>query len=175
MFQKEIEHLYNNDIFIALCKRYGGDNFEDLRQEIIVMIMEMPQDKLSHIVDSNYLLPYALQMVRFQTSTHPRSQGTKFNKLFNQKNQSIDEIYHPTEYEPDLELNFIDSKIILKKIWDDSSSQDNKYFYHSRLVLEKLKYKHFTMLSKVTKIPYKSVLDAVKQYRNYLDQWQKNN
>ena len=79
MINEAIAKLYTNDIFNCICMQHGGEHGEDIKGDIIMMILSIPEPKLKHIVSEGYLLPYALQMVRYQCSSN---KSTKLNKKY---------------------------------------------------------------------------------------------
>jgi len=79
-----------------MCRRYGGHNHLDLKQEVILIVLEIPEEKQRMIIENNYLLPYALQIIRFQVST---TKWTKYRKKYgNRENITpFSEIKLPSE------------------------------------------------------------------------------
>ena len=160
-----------------MCRQYGGNNSADLKSEVILLILEMPADKLKHIIDENYLLPYSLQILRLQTRGHKWSTFKK--KYLNEKEQLVEDItIFESEPESDFEtlkneIETIECKIkrgerIYKRIIDDAANQNSGHFYHARLVIEKMKHKSTKSLSRATNIPYLSMRYALKEYRDFL-------
>ena len=73
-----------------------------------------------------------------------------------------------------LEEEFIDTEKVVKKIEEDMLDQNNKYFYHSRLLNELIITGVNTkQLSRDIGIPYTSVRHAIKEYRQHLKEWLK--
>jgi len=154
-----------------MCKRYGRDNYLDLRSEVILIILELNEDKKKMIIENGYLLPYALQVTRFQVSD---KNWTNFRKLFGNRENHV----FVEDFKDIADINtseHLDPQNIVTKIKSDTLSKSNPYFYHSRLLDELLtNHKSVTDLSKAIGIPYRSVCYAIKEYRTYLKQWSKS-
>ena len=67
-FNQHITNLYSNKLFNDMCRRYGHANHEDLKSEVMTILLELSEEKKQQIIDSDYLLPYAIQTARYQTS-----------------------------------------------------------------------------------------------------------
>lgn len=185
-----IVEVFKSKLFNDMCRRYGKDNHQDLKSEVLLMICEMPMEKKIKIVDGGYLLPYALQMLRFQGT------GNK-NNTFQKHFQNKKEIpyYFKVDYGPHgekMQSNFIDTygthtlkveeydaekaeieEKITEKIKQDSVSQSNEFFYHSRLILESIKYKNVKKTANAIGIPYNSVRRSLSDYKKALMEWAK--
>jgi hypothetical protein len=87
----------------------------------------------------------------------------------------IDKLFDIPIYDlHDIDEEFIDAEKIVKKIESDMLNQDNKYFYHSRLLNELIITGVNTkQLSRDIGIPYTSVRHAIKEYRLHLKEWLK--
>lgn len=132
----------------------------------MLMILEMPVDKKQNIVDAGYLLPYCIQMARFQATG--RYTNKRFLKLFHdQKIIYTDQVPEINIEEYDHEIDEMANKMgeILKQ---DSLDQSNEFFYHSRLLLETLKYRSVKQTAKAIGIPYNSVRRSLTDYKNSL-------
>lgn len=171
MFDREISELYQNQMFVDFCNHRGGEYREDLRNEIIVIILEMPQEKLKHIIDNGYLLPYAIQIIKQQTSTHAQSIGTRFNKIKQARIvKDTCNVYELEKQEtPYDEIKDRIETMVLEKIHSDTIPQET--FYKSRLILELINKKSVFQIAKKVGIPYRSVLETVNNYKQELIQW----
>jgi hypothetical protein len=91
-----------------------------------------------------------------------------------QNKQSLP-IFDVKDYDAhDLDEEFIDTEKVVKKIEQDMLDQNNKYFYHSRLLNELIITGVNTkQLSRDIGIPYTSVRHAIKEYRLHLKEWLK--
>ena len=174
MRDKPITELYQDKLFLSMCKKYGKENSEELRSEVISILLEMPGDKLNHIIENGYLLPYTLQIVRFQSI----DEKSKFNSQFIIY-ETIDNIeipFDPIETQTELmesELRQLKAEITLKKIESDSLDQSNKYFYQANIAKSKPKYGSIRALSRKVGIDYRGMQIALNQYIEYLKEWQK--
>ena len=185
----------DSKIFNDYCKKYGHNNHQELKSEVLSILLELPDHKKEAIAENNYLTPYALQILKFQVS---HCNWTAFRKKFgNRENlvlvENFDDdkgkIYIENHYQNkqslpifdvkdydahDLDEEFIDTEKVVKKIEQDMLDQNNKYFYHSRLLNELIITGVNTkQLSRDIGIPYTSVRHAIKEYRQHLREWLK--
>jgi hypothetical protein len=185
----------NSKIFNDYCKKYGHNNHQELKSEVLSILLELPDHKKETISENNYLIPYALQILKFQVS---HCNWTAFRKKFgNRENLVLVEnfdgdkgkIYIENHYQNkqsvplfdikdydahDIDEEFIDTEKVVKKIEEDMLDQNNKYFYHSRLLNELIITGVNTkQLSRDIGIPYTSVRHAIKEYRQHLKEWLK--
>ncbi len=185
----------DSKIFNDYCKKYGHNNHQELKSEVLSILLELPDHKKETIAENNYLTPYALQILKFQVS---HCNWTAFRKKFgNRENlvlvENFDDdkgkIYIENHYQNkqslpifdvkdydahDLDEEFIDTEKVVKKIESDMLDQNNKYFYHSRLLNELIITGVNTkQLSRDIGIPYTSVRHAIKEYRQHLKEWLK--
>jgi hypothetical protein len=185
----------DSKIFNDYCKKYGHNNHQELKSEVLSILLELPDHKKETIAENNYLTPYALQILKFQVS---HCNWTAFRKKFgNRENlvlvENFDDdkgkIYIENHYQNkqslpifdvkdydahDIDEEFIDTEKVVKKIEQDMLDQNNKYFYHSRLLNELIITGVNTkQLSRDIGIPYTSVRHAIKEYRQHLREWLK--
>ena len=185
----------DSKIFNDYCKKYGHNNHQELKSEVLSILLELPDHKKETISENNYLIPYALQILKFQVS---HCNWTAFRKKFgNRENLVLVEnfdgdngkIYIENHYQNkqsvplfdikdydahDIDEEFIDTEKVVKKIEEDMLDQNNKYFYHSRLLNELIITGVNTkQLSRDIGIPYTSVRHAIKEYRLHLKEWLK--
>lgn len=174
----EIARVFKSRDFIAMSKRYGRENHEDLRSEVMVMLLETPKVKLDNIISNGYLLPYAINIMRNQASGANKS--TKFSKSYQDERMMYTEITITgiPVYQQDASEDYDDEiwrhireRIVLVKIKDDAEKQTNAWFYHSRLFLLQMEHKNKKNLSKKIGIPYNSILYAINEYKNHLKEW----
>lgn len=186
--------VFNSRLFNDFCKRYGGDNHEDLKSEVMLIICELPNEKKENIVRNDYLLPYALNIIRNQVSTKKWTQWRKkyenrlpvipndflvfrdrlgFNdaEYFGDVWQQSDNWYGADRMVDELDPVDLTNEKILKKVKDDSLNQNNEYFYHSRVLLESMKYRNVKKTAEAIGIPYKSVLRNLNDYKEALKEW----
>ena len=185
----------DSKIFNDYCRKYGHNNHQELKSEVLSILLELPDHKKETISENNYLIPYALQILKFQVS---HCNWTAFRKKFgNRENLVLVEnfdgdkgkIYIENHYQNkqsvplfdikdydahDIDEEFIDTEKVVKKIEEDMLDQNNKYFYHSRLLNELIITGVNTkQLSRDIGIPYTSVRHAIKEYRLHLKEWLK--
>ena len=185
----------DSKIFNDYCRKYGHNNHQELKSEVLSILLELPDHKKETIAENNYLTPYALQILKFQVS---HCNWTAFRKKFgNRENlvlvENFDDdkgkIYIENHYQNkqslpifdvkdydahDIDEEFIDTEKVVKKIEQDMLDQNNKYFYHSRLLNELIITGVNTkQLSRDIGIPYTSVRHAIKEYRQHLKEWLK--
>jgi hypothetical protein len=185
----------DSKIFNDYCRKYGHNNHQELKSEVLSILLELPDHKKETIAENNYLTPYALQILKFQVS---HCNWTAFRKKFgNRENlvlvENFDDdkgkIYIENHYQNkqslpifdvkdydahDIDEEFIDTEKVVKKIESDMLDQNNKYFYHSRLLNELIITGVNTkQLSRDIGIPYTSVRHAIKEYRQHLREWLK--
>ena len=161
----------NSKIFNDYCRRYGHNDHQELKSEVLSILLELPQHKKDTIAENNYLTPYALQILKFQVS---HCNWTAFRKKFgNRENLVLVENFEDIE-----DIEYFEDEIqiekIVAKIEEDMLDQNNKYFYHSRLLNELIITGVNTkQLSRDIGIPYTSVRHAIKEYRLHLKEWLK--
>jgi hypothetical protein len=161
----------DSKIFNDYCRRYGHNDHQELKSEVLSILLELPQHKKDTIAENNYLTPYALQILKFQVS---HCNWTAFRKKFgNRENLVLVETFEDIEdieyFEDDIQV-----EKIVAKIEEDMLNQNNKYFYHSRLLNELIITGVNTkQLSRDIGIPYTSVRHAIKEYRLHLKEWLK--
>jgi hypothetical protein len=187
---KVISEVFCSKLFCDMCRRYGGNDHEDLKGEVMLMILEMPMEKKQNIADAGYLLPYALQMARFQSTG--KYTNKRFLKLFkrerevaftmkmstNKKTSSSNETFFETDASEisrnipenddyDHEIDELAEKFgdILKR---DSHDQNDPFFYHSRLFMETMKYRSVRQAAKVIGIPHRSISRSLTEYKKVL-------
>jgi hypothetical protein len=186
----------DSKIFNDYCKKYGHSDHQELKSEVLSILLELPEHKKDTIAENNYLTPYALQILKFQVS---HCNWTAFRKKFGNREKLVmfDDVNLHSQYARDNEISdkfimveklfdipmydlhdideeFIDAEKIVKKIESDMLDQNNKYFYHSRLLNELIITGVNTkQLSRDIGIPYTSVRHAIKEYRLHLKEWLK--
>jgi hypothetical protein len=161
----------DSKIFNDYCRKYGHGDHKELKSEVLSILLELPQHKKDTIAENNYLTPYALQILKFQVS---HCNWTAFRKKFgNRENLVLVETFEDIE-----DVEYFEDEIqvekIVAKIESDMLDQNNKYFYHSRLLNELIITGVNTkQLSRDIGIPYTSVRHAIKEYRLHLKEWLK--
>jgi hypothetical protein len=195
-FNIQLCEFNDSKIFNDYCKKYGHSDHQELKSEVLTILLELPQHKKDTIAENNYLTPYALQILKFQVS---HCNWTAFRKKFGNREKLvmfddinlhtqnirnnditdkfviIDKLFDIPIYDlHDIDEEFIDTEKVVKKIESDMLDQNNKYFYHSRLLNELIITGVNTkQLSRDIGIPYTSVRHAIKEYRQHLKEWLK--
>ncbi len=195
-FNIQLCEFNDSKIFNDYCRKYGHNNHQELKSEVLSILLELPDHKKETIAENNYLTPYALQILKFQVS---HCNWTAFRKKFGNREKLVmfDDVNLHSQYARDNEISdkfimveklfdipmydlhdideeFIDAEKIVKKIESDMLDQNNKYFYHSRLLNELIITGVNTkQLSRDIGIPYTSVRHAIKEYRQHLKEWLK--
>lgn len=170
-FNIQLCEFNDSKIFNDYCKKYGHSNHQELKSEVLTILLELPDHKKDTIAENNYLTPYALQILKFQVS---HCNWTAFRKKFgNRENLVLVETFEDIE-----DIEYFEDEIqvekIVAKIEEDMLDQNNKYFYHSRLLNELIITGVNTkQLSRDIGIPYTSVRHAIKEYRLHLKEWLK--
>lgn len=154
-----------------MCRRYGGDNHKDLRSEVILIILELPEEKKQMIIENGYLMPYTLQIIRFQVSA---KNWTAYRKKYGNR-EGLDYVADFQDTPDAMPDEQVDCNQIVDKIKTDTIQQQNRYFYHSRLLEELILHdNNVKSLARSIGIPYQSVRSALKEYRKHLKQWANN-
>lgn len=172
---RAIVEVFKSDLFNNMCKRYGGNNHEDLKGEVMLIICELPQEKKKQMIENNYLMPYALRVLRFQSAGDSRcARGNSFQRKFADPTMIYtgDTIDIPST--PGYGIDFINDILepkVCSKVAEDGREQTNPYFYHSRLLMETIRYKSMKEAAKVIGIPYVSVQRNLKDYKKFLNEW----
>jgi hypothetical protein len=168
----------DSKIFNDYCRKYGHGDHQELKSEVLSILLELPQHKKDTIAENNYLTPYALQILKFQVS---HCNWTAFRKKFGNRENLVlfgDCGDLSKAFANIIDFDYFEDEIqvekIVAKIEEDMLDQNNKYFYHSRLLNELIITGVNTkQLSRDIGIPYTSVRHAIKEYRLHLKEWLK--
>lgn len=174
MINQAITELYTDLVFIRVCKKYGKENHEELRSEVITILLEMPGERLTHIIENQYLLPYAYNVARIQGI----DERSRFNKMFalSETINNLEISYDPIEEKTlilDIEQRHQQATKLLEKIESDSLEQSNQFFYEANIAKSKPKYGSIRALSRKVGIDYRGMQIALNKYIEYLKEWQK--
>lgn len=163
-----IIELSENPKFDLACKFYGGHLKDDLKQEVLVKLLES-KHLIENAVNNNYLTFYAINMARNFTTKR-----AKFNKLFTFEYQEIS-----------CDLDFIDNEFnlyeevekdyLIKYINETSTNHSSQYFYHCNVVLSVINHKSVKAFSREVGIPYLSILFTIKELSKHLKKIIKQN
>jgi hypothetical protein len=142
-----------SDDVINACKIIGGNEWEDLRGEIVTRLLEMNLERLQGIKSiKGYMLMSCYNL------------GLDKKKKFKDIN-FVELPYQLTELAP------IDHQDLLDKIEADSNNP--KRFYHARVFKYCIQYKTAQNFSQASGIPYNEVRRAFNDYKKYIKQWTK--
>jgi len=195
-----IEQVFNAKLFQDMCRKYGGRDYEDLKSEAMLSILEVPKQKLDGIIEKGYLLPYVLSMLRNMVSTKGGKGWSRFRRQFgnregllsieDMKNLRIEQVDYFDFRSPgslfilagiedsigdDFSERARMETVILEKIEQDCIERaENKYWYNARLLKLSFEYKNPKKMAEAVGIHYNSVLYALKEYREHLAEWIKS-
>ena len=156
-----ITSLYNDkDITDAINKMHPEELRDDLRQEMFMVILEMPEQKLKEKFDEGslkwYLIRTMLNMIK--------SDRSGFYMKFRRCNEELTEKHDKPDLKEDDELLDRVNGII-----------ENVHWYEREiLMLHTEKGKTFRAISKDTKIPYRSILETMKNTKHKLKRMIRN-
>lgn len=166
MINEIITNLYKNQLLNKelkhLCKNNDKFTSDELLHQIVIKLYDMDRTKLLKLNEDNSLFKFSIRIALNLIIDEFRK--TK-NKTFTKIEDSIDLLIEQDSYT--IERKELIEKLI-NQLNTDSIEQTNTYFYHSRLILELLNYKSVAELSRVTKIPAKSIYIALDEYKSHL-------
>lgn len=163
---KAVEWLFEEE-FEVIFRNIGGDNWEDLRQEIAVIVLEYDRDKMNEIVNrgKNH---FKFWIVRSSMNTMTPVVGKLF-RLLNQYSEKVKFVkvedvsrFSETPEEVD-EIIIHDVEKIKKKL-------DSLHFYDKRIFEYYLQYGSLRRVSQVVGIPYTSIYHTIKKVKKCLKQ-----
>lgn len=138
---------------INACKVIGGNEWEDLRGEIVTRLLEMNEERLKGIKSiKGYMIMSCYNL------------GLDKKKKFKDIN-FVELPYQMTELDP------ICHQELLDKI--ESDANNPKRFYHARVFKYCIQYKTAQNFSQASGIPYNEVRRAFNDYKIYIKQWTK--
>jgi len=158
----EITELYDNNIFNYWCKKYGKELYEDLKNDVILLLLE----NKNFIKIKEYLLPYSIQTIRFY-SLDKKKTVSEFTKKYKYRFdvQNIENFEEIKEDEPTEE-----STLINKVIKDCNTSGK---LFAARILVENANGKSIVKIAKQAGLPYDLTIREVRNYKKELKQWQK--
>jgi hypothetical protein len=152
-----IENLYlDKDIAQGIAKMQPADLQDDLRQEMFMVLCEMPEEKLLQMHSEGYLKFFLVRTMLNMMKSDRSTFYNKFRKIYSEVDGSIDKAE-----EPDQDFEELSNK--LKKSLDILHWYEKEIF---RLYSENGK--NILKLSRETKIPYRSLFKTVRKVRIYL-------
>ncbi len=173
-----IVELFNSDLFNNICRRYGGNNHEDLKSEVMLIICELSPERKKQMVENQYLTQYALQIARFQGIGDRRTaRGNSFQRKFADPTMVYTDKIIEAPEQASYQYKYVNDYLepaISARVNRDGQEQTNPFFYHSRLLLETIKYKTIKEAASAIGIPYVSVRRNLKEYKHVLNEWLKS-
>jgi len=158
----EINELYDNKIFNFWCKKYGGELHEDLKNDVILLLLE--NKNIEKIKE--YLLPYSIQTIRFYSLDKKKSLSEFSKKYFYRFDvMNIENFSEIKEDEPIEESNLIN------KVIKDCNTSGK--LFAARILVENANGKSILKIAKEAGVPYDLTIREVRQYKKELKQWQK--
>lgn len=152
--EAQILHAYQHKNFLNACKRIGGQDWEDIRNEVVLKIYELDKDKQAEIKN----------MLAFMVTT---ARNIGISKL-----RRITETPINADYIEEIKIDGIAHETIINKIRQDIDNP--KRLYHSRIFIYVNMYGSAKECSKEIGIPYKEVRDAYNDYKQYIRSWSKS-
>jgi len=152
-----IEKLYlDKDIMQAISKMQPVDLQEDLRQEMFLVLCEMPEEKLLQMYNDGYLKFFLVRTMLNMIKSDRSTFHNKFRKVFEEVDKKVDKAEVI-----DQELEKISVKL--------NSSINVLHWYEQEIFrLYSENGKNITKLSRQTRIPYRSLFKVIRKVRTYL-------
>lgn len=155
--QQIIEKMYlDKDINQGISKMQPEDLQDDLRQEMFLVLCEMPEEKLLQMHRDGYLKFFVVRTMLNMAKSDRSTFYNTFRKVYTEFDS-----YHEKPEQPDQEFEELSSK--LRKSLDVLHWYEKEIF---RLYSENGK--NILKLSRDTKIPYRSLFKTVRKVRTYL-------
>jgi hypothetical protein len=155
--QEIIKQLYlDKDIAQGISKMQPADLQDDLRQEMFLVLCEMPEAKLRQMYVDGYLKFFLVRTMLNMMKSDRSTFYNKFRKVFTEMDSNIERVE-----EVDQDFEELSGK--LRKSLDVLHWYEKEIF---RLYSENGK--NILKLSRETKIPYRSLFKTVRKVRIYL-------
>ena len=153
-----IEDLYINPKFNQICKHFGKENSEDLKNDVVLVLLDMKSD----ICKINNIVEYACCMAR----NYAINKRSKFSKQYLIKNDELtgNEI---VESEYNFEFDY-KNQFVINYINETATNQNSQYFFHCILVKKLIELKSLSELSRKTKIPYRTLSFSMSQLKLHI-------
>lgn len=155
--EKIIEQMYQDkDIAQGIAKMQPADLQDDLRQEMFLVLCEMPQEKLLQMHGDGYLKFFLVRTMLNMMKSDRSTFYNKFRKVFTEMNETNDKAE-----EADHDFEELSGKLV--------KSLDILHWYEKEIFrLYSENGKNILKLSRETKIPYRSLFKTVRKVRIYL-------
>ena len=135
----------------SICKKIGGNLSDDLYQELMVIILEYPKEKLVEIYNKGYFKFFIVRTLTNQFN----SNSSPFNKLYRLK--EIEEL--PTfEYDKNIDVLYHKVNNILDKL----------HWYDRELFKAYIEAGSYRKLSKITDIPFNSISRTINHVKSII-------
>lgn len=141
----------------SICNRMA--NGEDIFQDVILAILEMPQDRIQTITEGGYLIFYAITMANRIGGAH-----NKLSKYYNaQREQLTDKL--PDRCQSQDLSDKVSAQIQLQKIDNQMATMS---WYDREIFKLYMEFGSFRKVEAETGIPYSSVRVTVEKVRGRL-------
>jgi hypothetical protein len=149
-----IEKLFLSKNFNdCLNKMKPKELVDDLRQDVILKICELPDEKIKHLSDTNTLEFYTVRVI-LNTINNPNGKfGKNFRTVFQELSDNI------TSEQLDIKERLHKENLEDKAI----GGIDNLYWYNQELVRLYLKHGNYRAVQEVTGIPFPSIYKAIQK------------
>lgn len=142
----DVETIYNHPNIIGVCRDLGGSEWEDIRNDVFLKVLEMSESERSKIKN---LLAFMVMMCRNAAIDRLRK---KKPILEPHLHEYKDEVFEDKKIR-DIVLNDCNNPLI---------------FQHARTFVYCNQYGSIKAFSKRTKIPYRELTKLYNEYREYL-------
>lgn len=156
--QQIIEQLYTDpDIDKGISKMKPEDLQDDLRQEMFLVLCEMPEDKIIQMHRDGYLKFFLVRTMLNMMKSDRSTFYNQFRKVY-------------TEWDATIEKKVEDEAVEFEEISNKlKKSLDVLHWYEQEIFrLYSENGKNILKLSRETKIPYRSLFKTVRKVRTYL-------
>lgn len=152
-----IEQLYKDkDIAQGIAKMQPVDLQDDLRQEMFLVLCEMPDEKFFQMHNDGYLKFFLVRTMLNMIKSDRSTFHNKFRKVYTEVDMTM-------ERSEEQDHDFEELSFKLRKSLDVLHWYEKEIF---RLYSENGK--NILKLSRETKIPYRSLFNTVRKVRIYL-------
>ena len=155
-----ITDIYNSGELKKVCQNIGGDYWFDLQQEVTLILLEKPTEKIIELQASGFLKWYIVRIIMSQF----KSNNSAFHKKYrhfdhNYPTHELLDCYHPIFEETDHEYHKESQRKAdaLKRAFT-ALDKSNSFPYEQRLLDLYLQVGKKRKVSEMTGIPYRTVL-----------------
>lgn len=159
-----IENICSSKEYILICKRIARSNklYKDLYQELMVVLLEQDKAKIEKIYSDGYLNFFIVSVLKRLVKERAR----KYNGLYYLSDKCSDNCdLNVIDEEYDYEIDYKAGRI--RKAIEKMKTKDET-FYRSHLFEEYLEAGSVRKLAMKTGIPYKSIHNSIKEFRQEL-------